>query len=224
MSGTFKQWLQASFDHTPPATAKEQDWYWEEGFESFWEPLQMTDAITVKHMTRLFLEPDCLNVYSIEQVAEGIWFLIGGSSPCKASCALLSPAAPLSDRVACIAAIANFFRSYVVPATTGPADTDSNPFHLACYMWWHIFPLSPTHVDIEGIEPELHITCLKVLGEVLDLPSEVCQLSALHGLNHWHGLYPAQVEGVIDAFLGSAGDAASGIREYAAKARAGLCQ
>lgn len=221
VSGTFEQWLQASFDHAPPRTVKEQDWYWEEGFESFWDPLCVTDVVAVRYMTRLFLESERLNVYSLEQVAEGIWFLIGGSSPSKSSQALMNPAIPLSERVACIKAIADFFRSYVVPATNGPADTDLDPFHGACYMWWHIFPLSPTHVDVEQLEPELHSTCLEVMAEVLNLPSEVCHLSALHGLNHWHELYAEQVERVIDAFLGKAGDIAPSIREYAMKARAG---
>ena len=88
MSGTFEQWLQASFDHVPPTTLKEQDWYWDEGFESFWDPLCITDVVAVRYMTRLFLKSGCLNVYSLEQVAEGIWFLIGGSSPSKSSQAL----------------------------------------------------------------------------------------------------------------------------------------
>ncbi len=223
MSSTFERWLQASFDHVPPTTMKELEWYWDEGFDSLWDPLGLSDVITVKYLTRLFVEPEHLKPYSLPQVAQGIWFLVGGSSPSKSSHALMNPAIALVERVTCIKAIAGFFRSYVVPATNGPADTDSDPFHIACYMWWQIFPLSPTHFDVARLEPEIHSTCLKVMAEVLDLPSEVCQLSALHGLNHWHDLCAEQVERVIDAFLGKARDIAPSIREYATNARAGRC-
>jgi hypothetical protein len=139
VSGTFEQWLQASFDHAPPTTAKEQDWYWDEGFELFWNPLCITDAVAVRYMTRLFLESERLNVYWLEQVAEGIWFLIGGSSPSRSSQALLNPALRLDERVACIDSMTEFFRSFVAPATQGLAYTESDPFQGACVMWWDHF-------------------------------------------------------------------------------------
>ncbi len=225
VTATFEQWLQASFDHPPPKTQND-DWYFGEAedFDSFWEPLGMTDVVTVKYLTRLFLEPQHLTPYSLEQVAEGIWFLIGGSSRSKASHALLNRDIPLEERVNCIQAMADFFRNFVAPLARGPADEDRDDFHGACYMWWHIFPISPTHRGTEHIKPELHGTCLKVLTEILDLPSELCHLSALHGLNHWHELHPKQVEGIIDAFLAKTVDVTPRMREYATKARAGLCQ
>jgi hypothetical protein len=227
VSGTFGQWLQASFDHAPPTAAKKQDWYWDEGFASFWDPLCITDAVAVRYMTRLFLEPERLNVYSLEQVAEGIWFLIGGSSPSKSSRALLNPAINLDERVACIHAMTEFFRSFVAPATPGLAETDSDtdcdPFHCACYMWWDILPLRPFRGDPPVGEPELHEASLKAMSETLELQSDVCRTSALHGLNHWQENYRDFVEATIDAFLAHAPEITPHIREYATKARAGLC-
>jgi hypothetical protein len=73
MSATFEQWAQTAFDH-PFA---EPEWYWDQGFESLWEALGLTDALTVRYLTRVFLEPELLKRYSLEQVAQGIWFLIG---------------------------------------------------------------------------------------------------------------------------------------------------
>lgn len=128
------------------------------------------------------------------------------------------------ERVACIQAMTKFFRDFVMLAAPGPEQTQSNPFHGACYMWWDLLWHTFTSGGRRAVEPELHRACLKVLTEVLDLPSELCRLSALHGLNHWHGHYGEQVEGIIDAFLAKTGDITPSIREYAANARAGLCQ
>ena len=51
MTATFEQWIQASFDHSPPKT-DDDDWFWDEGFDSFWESLGITDAVAVKYLTR----------------------------------------------------------------------------------------------------------------------------------------------------------------------------
>ncbi len=223
MSDTFEQWLQASFDHAPPTTAKEQDWYWDEGFELFWNPLCITDAVAVRYMTRLFWESEHLNVYSLEQVAEGIWFLIGGSSPSRSSQALLNPALRLDERVACIDSMTEFFRSFVAPATQGLAYTKSDPFQSACVMWWDILPLRPFRGDSPVGEPELYEGCLKAMSEILEFRPDVCRMSALHGLNHWQEHYRDAVEAKIDGFLACAQEITPHIREYAMKARAGLC-
>jgi hypothetical protein len=218
---TFDQWLQASFDHPPPTTEKEEDWYRDDGFDSFWDPLRITDAAAVRYMTRLFLESSCLSVYSLEQVAEGIWFLVGGSSPSRSSRALLNSAVSLRKRAACISAMSEFFRSFVASATGGLAYEEDDPFHSACFMWWLIFALSPTHAETP--EPDLHDACLTAMSEILALPSDVCRISALHGLNHWQEHYGERVESTIDAFLAGRPEIAAPIREYAMIARSGQC-
>lgn len=223
MSATFEQWLRASFDHPPPETMKEKDWYWDDGFDSFWEPLCITDALAVRYMTRLFREPKYLTVYSLEQVAEGIWFLIGGSSPSDSIRALLSSAVSLRTRVACISAMTEFFRSFIAPATPGLAYEEADSFHCACFMWWHILAVSPTHGETLEGEHELHDACLRAMSEILGLPSDVCRISALHGLNHWQEHYGERVEATIDAFLAHGQEITPRIREYATNARAGLC-
>lgn len=223
MAATFEQWLQASFDHVASTTDK--DWYWQEGFDSFWEPLGITDAVAVKYLTRLLLEPEHLKPYSLEQVAEGIWFLIGESSPSNTSRALLEPAVSLKERVTCIHAMTEFFRRFVTPATPGPADPNTeDPFPMACYMWWDILPLRPFRGDALKGEPELHDACVNAMTEILSLLSDVCRIAALHGLNHWQEHYPRQVEAAIDAFLQATPALAPRIREYAENARGGLCQ
>lgn len=219
MTVTFERWVQTALDHPP----KEPEWFWEDDFESLWDSLDLSDVVMVRFLTRLLLETEHLKPYSLEQVAQAIWFLFGGSSPSKSSQALLEPAVRLNERVACIYAMAKFFQTFVAPAATGRANTDSDPFHQACYMWWDILPLRPFRGDpLEG-ELELHNACLKAMTDILELPSDVCRISALHGLNHWHEHYAEHVEATIDTFLLNTQKITPSIREYASKARSGLC-
>jgi hypothetical protein len=71
------------------------------------------------------------------------------------------------------------------------------------------------------IEPEIHQATLRVMSEVLGLPSETCQFSALHGLGHWHAQHPGQVEQIVDTFLSRHKDLRPHLIEYASKARLG---
>ena len=86
MSATFEQWVQTVFDHP----VSEPEWYWDEEFEPLWKVLDLTDALTVRYLTRIFLRPEPLNRYSLDQVAQGIWFLIGESSPGQQGYSLIS--------------------------------------------------------------------------------------------------------------------------------------
>lgn len=221
MSATFEEWIEAVFDHP----VGEPEWYWNEDFDSQWESLGMSDALTVSYLTRVFQGSALLKKYSLEQVAQAIWFLIGDASPAGSSYTLVKADVPLEARSACVQAMSDFFAEFVVPAAPGPADTKADPFHVACYMWWDIFPLCPTYAGggPEAGEPDMHKACLKVMAEMLDLPSELCRLSALHGLNHWHRHYPMDAEQIIDTFLRKAGEVTPRIREYALEARQGLC-
>jgi len=217
MSATFGSWVAATFDHEPG----KPEWYWGEDFDAYWASLGLSDDLTVAYLARLFREPWQLKRYSLDQVADGIWFLIGESSPAQPSYALLRPAVPLDARAGCVRAMAHFFEAFVAPAAPGPADTESNPFHIACYMWWDIFP---SWGGPRAGEPAIHDACLDVMAEVLRLQSELCRLSALHGLNHWHLHHPGTVEKLVDAFLGSARYVTPRIRDYAALAREGGAQ
>ena len=120
----------AAFDHP----VQKREWYWDEDFDTYWDRLQLSDAVTVEYMTNLFLAPDQLKRYSLEQVAQGIWFLIGESSPGKSAYALLNAEVPLDERVDCIRAVANFFRIFVVPLAPSRANEQNDHFQEACFM------------------------------------------------------------------------------------------
>lgn len=217
MSATFGSWVEATFDHD---TGK-PEWFWAEGFDASWTSLGLTDELTVSYLARLFREPWVLKRYSLDQVAQGIWFLLGEASPAQPSLTLLRPAVPLEARVDCVQAMASFFEAFVAPAAPGPADTEANAFHIACYMWWDIFPSwGGPHAG----ETEIHEACLDVMGDVLRLHNELCRLSALHGLNHWHLHHPGEVERLVDGFLREAHQVTPRIKDYAMMARQGGAQ
>jgi len=245
MSATFEQWLEFVFNNP----VREHEWYWDEDFDSRWETLELTDALIVQYMTRLFLEPEVLRPYSLDQVEQGLWFLVAESSPGCSSKALLRREAVLLDRVACIHAMSSFFRNFILAVTPGHFDPKAPTIGVtgAAYMWWDIFPMhfymrshlpEPAEllsmrerfkqlgIDLSKvleleIEPEIHQATVSVMSEVLDLPSETCQFSALHGLGHWHAHHPEQVEQIVDAFLARHKDLRPHLIEYACSARLG---
>jgi hypothetical protein len=214
---SFEVWVQTVFDHPPDGP----QWFWAPDFDSLWNSLELTDVVQISYLTRLFRNSEAIRPYSLPQVAQAIWFLIGDASPAQPTYALVQPQVALSERIACIEAMTKFFSDFVAPAAPGPLDTETDSFHIACYMWWDIFP---TWGGPQAGEPEIHQACLKVMSDVLALPADLCRLSALHGLNHWHLHYPRFVEQTIDDFLRCDSNLAPRIREYAAGARNGLCQ
>ena len=218
MSATFDRWLQTVFDH--PVGPGLPEWYWAPGFAALWDSLELDHAVTVDYLTRLFARPGVLRTYSLDQVAQAIWFLVG-SSPAEPIRAVLDSSVLLNARVDCVAAIPTFFRDFVAPAAPGPSRANDDPFHTACYMWWDLFP---TWGGPAAGEPEIHHACLQTMSETLSVRSELCQLSALHGLNHWRLHHGSQVEQTIDAFLAGTTDVSPMIRDYAAAARAGCAQ
>lgn len=213
-TATLERWVEAVFDHP----VGNPEWYWDSDFDERWDALGLSDSLTVEYMTRLFLRPDYLKAYSLEQVAQAIWFLIGESSPARSAPALLKSDVLLYKRTDCVDAMANFFRVFVAPAAHGAADEQKNPFHIACYMWWDIFP---TYGGSNAGEPALHGACLDAMMAILTVPSELCQLSALHGLNHWHLHHAQRVESIVDAFLQKQSGITRRMSEYAAMARSG---
>jgi hypothetical protein len=213
-TATFDQWVEAVFDHP----LRKPEWYWDSDFDRYWAALGVFERLTIEYMTRLFLVPDCLKRFSLEQVAQGIWFLIGESSPGQSAHTLMKPDIPLQPRIDCVDAITNFFRVFVAPVASGRADHQKNPFHIVCYMWWDIFP---SYGSPSAAEAKLDSACLNAMAAILTMPSELCQFSALHGLNHWHLHNAEKVESIVDAFLQNNSGLTARIVEYASLARLG---
>ncbi len=146
---------------------------------------------------------------------------MGESSPGRSAYALLNRDVILDERINRVRAVADFFGKFVAPAAQGPDDTQNNPFHAACYMGWDIFP---TYGGPNAGEPELHSACLGAMSEILSLSSELCRLSALHGLNQWRLYHAKRVESIVDSFLQKTPGLTPRVIEYAAAACSGMGQ
>jgi hypothetical protein len=116
----------------------------------------------------------------------------------------------------------HFYMRTHVPGPTGAAALLSQleKFKVGAELQNAVLKEMADEVEIE-IEPEIHQATLTVMSEVLDLPSETCQFSALHGLGHWHAHHPQQVEQIVDAFLMRHKDLGPHVIEYASRARLG---
>ena len=125
-------------------------------------------------------------------MAQGIWFLVGEFSPVDIGETLLDPGVSTESRLECI------------------------QVHPACLMWWHIFPVWRD----QRAEPSVTRACLEVMRECHELPSDLCQPSAVHGLNHWYRQYGREADSIVDAFLQKQSTSAK-VREYAAVAQVG---
>ena len=68
---------------------------------------------------------------------------------------------------------------------------------------------------------ELDLTCLEAMQRALDLDSDACRESALHGLGHWKYAYPQKVQAIIDAWLARHQEVTDELKTYALAARRG---
>ena len=198
---SFEDWITYVFDHpvTDPA------WHWDIG-RDYWDELGQP-AITVAYLTRAFEGAHTvLAPFSDAQLNQGLWFLASNSCS-NHMFALLDPTVPWPARERGIQSMFHLFSRVFL--TRCAADhlshldrdgtTPSNPLNTVCYMWWDILPIfgrpaEPAHAGVPD-------ACLEVMRLTLDLDSDACRESALHGLGHWHDAYPRRVETIIDTFL-----------------------
>jgi len=85
-----------------------------------------------------------------------------------------------------------------------------------------IIPLGASPNTLSG--NLLNAAALSVMTETLNIESIACRESALHGLGHWHDVYPAEVELIIDRFLSGYRELRPETVNYAKIARCGCVQ
>jgi hypothetical protein len=86
-------------------------------------------------------------------------------------------------------------------------------------MWWDPMPVygGPILADRQA----LHLAALEAMATILKLDSLPCRESALHRLGHWHGIFPQQIESLIDEFLSLNANARPELLAYARSAQCG---
>ncbi len=228
---SFEQWVTSVFDHPLPARG-ELAWYhadrsWDDN-EGMWLDTSQYPQTTVAYLTTLFENASsALVAFSEAQVNQGFWYLVDNA--CSDSMfTLLDTRVPWSERKRCLFAMftlfERFFASRCSPhlshLDTMQTDTSYiNPLNSICYMWWDILPLHGK--PEESALREIDAACLEVLRQILDLESEACCESALHGLGHWSYAYRQQVQAIIDAWLARHLHIEDELKTYALAARKG---
>jgi hypothetical protein len=95
----------------------------------------------------------------------------------------------------------------------------TNALNMVCYMWWDIIPIAGQRDDPQRYAFDQE--CLSVMASTLELPSDACRESALHGLGHWARQYFDQTTAIIDDFLRHHTDIREPLRRFALTARSG---
>ncbi len=243
---SFEAWIAYVFDHP----VQEPAWYWDID-QDHWDASGQA-ALTVAYVTRLFSDPvPALEGYSDEQLKQGLWFLVDNACS-DHLLTLRDTAVPVADRIACIQAMYHLFdKLFAVRCTAalGHRSESGNPLNSICYMWWDLLPLSSnashdTHfveqlnlsetikalwkadilrIDLDDYR-QIVQACLLVMPQILDLDSDACRESALHGLGHWSLHHRELVQEVIDAWLKRHSSIRTELKAYAQYAKAGCIQ
>ncbi|SRR5712692_815913 len=133
-----------------------------------------------------------------------------------------------SERKHCISSMFSLFERFFAPRCSShlshldTMETDTSnvsPLNMICYMWWDILPIygKPGELD----HREIDAACLEVMRLTLDLDSDACRESALHGLGHWEYIYPIEVKTIINAWLARNPLLTGEVKAYAHAARRG---
>ena len=224
---SFEQWIAFVFDHPVPARGKPA-WYHDSDDDSeWWNPTDYPETI-IAYLTSLFENaPTILTPFTDAQINQGFWFLVDNSCS-DHMFALLNLDVPWEKRKRCFAAMFTLFEQFFAPRCSphlshlDTMETDTSmvsPLNMVCYMWWDIMPIygKPEEPD----RSEFDAVCLEVMQRALDLDSDACRESALHGLGHWKYVYPQQVQAIIDAWLARHQEVSDELKAYAFAARRG---
>jgi hypothetical protein len=218
---SFEDWIRYVFDHPVDATMPE--WYWQED-RVFWDAAA-NPTITVTYLTSLFANSVAnLAAYTDAQINQGLWYI--SSNACSMHMfALTDKRIPREKRIDCLEAIYTLFAELFRPrCSANLAYLDErtqgtpNPLDSICYMWWDVIPM---HGRSAG---DCADTAIEVMADTLQLGSDACRESALHGLGHWHYYAPERIELIIDNFLKHVKDARPELILYAQRARIGYVQ
>jgi hypothetical protein len=212
---SFDDWVLHVFDH--PAT--EPEWHWAPDAPYWPGP----PAAIVAHLTRLFENPlPPLEGFTDAELNKGFWY-IASNGLSDYMFALADQTVPLDARLRCVRALSVLYRQLFATRCTPHLSHLDEPgageLNAACYMWWDICPLY--RVPDDPAHREIDRTVLDVMSEALAVDAIACQESALHGLGHWHHVYPREVETIVDRFIAARPTMRPELLSYARSARGG---
>jgi hypothetical protein len=191
---SFDEWLEFVFNH--PVT--DPEWYRLGEFDLGWagDPNRF-----LAFVTQLFQDPDVLlDKYSAEQIDQGFGYLLGLEGLERW---IWEKAIDSTLRTECVMSMVNVFERLFKNAS----------YSDACYMWWD-------HLRYFGKNPDPKVkeAMLKALSQILEIDSQNCQISALHGLGH---IKHSEKSKVIEEFLNSHPELDEKTKSYAKAAMKG---
>lgn len=211
---TFDEWLRFVFDH--PAS----DRWWYDTDADEWRG---TSSVAVDYLTRLFSDPRrwCQG-FSDAQLNDGFWFLLDAHTGNGAD-SLLDDEIPWPVRQYCLEGITTLFQQLFADRCSQRLshfdERGVRPLNSICYMWWDLFPTfgpsgKPSQAPFDA-------TAMDVMQRVLQINSQACQESALHGLGHYRYAHPTRVKRIIDEYLRCNPELRPELVAYARDARKG---
>ncbi len=197
--------------------------WWHAVDEKDW--LNVPNAIIVDHIGELFeTSLHSLASYSDSQIAQGLEFIVGHGSEYMFLLADDRIAWPRRER--CVRSCSGLYRDLFARRCSSHLshrdERGAHPLNGICYMLWDMIPIGPE--PTLGHRSRLDSVLLDVMIGALQLCSDPCRESALHGLGHWQLGYPEEVEAAIDSFLHTSKRLRPELRHYAENAKRGCVQ
>ncbi|HTD67319.1 MAG TPA: hypothetical protein VK846_12395 [Candidatus Limnocylindria bacterium] len=218
MAPSFEEWITHCFDHE----ATQPEWYWDSSLPAW----TASDVITVEYVTQTFAESGTiLKRFTDAQVAQGLSYIYSNSCS-DIMPALFGQEVPQAMRMSCVQSFLDLFTRCFAARCSNHlshlSESGVNVLNGVCYMWWDVIPICGEPEKAE--RKDFDALCLTVMQQTLELPSDACRESALHGLGHWHDYYPKLVEQVIQGFIWNNRKIRDPLRNYAYAAQHGDVQ
>ena len=215
----FENWVRFVFDR--PVNTPE--WYWADESGPEIEDWASSPTDHVRWTIQLFGEPARLLTFTREQVAQGLWFLLGEASPARFGRALYDTTVELDLRMDCIREAGSFFSRYLAARCPAFPGSDGDDLCSICFMWWDLWPDRPDSGPTQD-SAAVDGAILEALTAIAAHPSAALKESAIHGLRHMRERQPQRVEVIFDALLADTVGWPDDLVSYAVKAQRGEVQ
>lgn len=179
---SFEQFLKFGFDRT----LEDQFWYHSEDY------LLGNPTHTTRHLIKLFRAPEILaEKYTPRQYEQGLYFVANLLCYIKFTGLFWDTRVPFDLREELIFANYDLFERFFAHHET----------EHVCFMWWDVLAYG-YYMENGKAEDEngerVQQAMFETLKKILEIDSEACQKSALHGLGH---LKHTKTEATIKDFL-----------------------
>jgi hypothetical protein len=210
---TYEEWIDWIFNHE----ITEPPWYNQDNAPK----LDISYLTLNLYLQKLFTEPISeLKEFDDEQIGQGLYFIVDDITSIHMY-AISSTTVDWDIRKITTSSIYELFNKLFALKCDNQMSEESgeNFISMACYMWWDIGLIRGFSANLADIKLVNEI--ITVIKKTLELSSDACRISALHGLGHLFVQYPNEVVEIIDKFISDNPSISVEVREYAMRAREG---